>query len=60
MTITTIKEWLTISELCELLGIGRTLAYQLVAERAIPAVKIGRAVRVRKADVESWLEANRY
>ena len=54
------KEWLTLSDLCELLGIGRTLAYQLIAERTIPAVRIGRAIRVRKVDVEEWLEENRY
>ena len=61
MSITTAtKEWLTVADLCELLGIGRTLAYQLVAERTIPAVRIGRAIRVRKVDVEEWLEENRY
>ena len=54
------KQWLTVADLCELLGIGRTLAYQLVAERTIPAVRIGRAIRVRKADVEKWLAENRY
>ena len=54
------KEWLTLTDLCELLGIGRTLAYQLVAEHTIPAVRIGRAIRVRKADVEEWLAENRY
>jgi excisionase family DNA binding protein len=54
------KEWLTVADLCQLLGIGRTLAYQLIAERTIPAVRIGRAIRVRKADVEKWLEENPY
>jgi len=54
------KEWLTVADLCQLLGIGRTLAYQLIAEHTIPAVRIGRAVRVRKADIEEWLEDNRY
>jgi excisionase family DNA binding protein len=54
------KEWLTVADLCEVLGIGRTLAYQLIVERTIPAVRIGRAIRVRKADVEEWLEENRY
>jgi excisionase family DNA binding protein len=51
---------LTVADLCEVLGIGRTLAYQLIAERTIPAVRIGRAIRVRKADVEKWLEENPY
>jgi excisionase family DNA binding protein len=59
-TTTTTKEWLTVADICKLLGIGRTLAYQLVAEHAIPAVRIGRAIRVRKVDVEQWLEENRY
>jgi excisionase family DNA binding protein len=59
-TSVTAKEWLTLADLCELLGIGRTLAYQLIAERTIPAVRIGRAIRVRKADVEKWLAENRY
>ena len=58
-TIST-KEWLSVADLCQLLGIGRTLAYQLVAEHTIPAVRVGRAIRVRKADVEQWLEENRY
>jgi len=59
ITIAT-KEWLTVADLCELLGIGRTLAYQLVADRTIPAVRIGRAIWVRKSEVEKWLEKNRY
>jgi excisionase family DNA binding protein len=54
------KEWLTVADLCQLLDIGRTLAYQLIAERAIPAVRIGRAIRMRRTDVEKWLEENRY
>jgi len=58
-TIST-KEWLTVTDLCQLLGIGRTLAYQLIAEHTLPAVRIGRAIRVRKADVEKWLEENPY
>jgi excisionase family DNA binding protein len=59
-TTVAVKEWLTVADLCELLGIGRTLTYQLIAERTIPAVRIGRAIRVRKTDVEKWLEENRY
>ena len=54
------KEWLTVADLCQLLGISRTLAYQLVTEHTIPAVRIGCAIRVRKADVEKWLEGHRY
>jgi excisionase family DNA binding protein len=60
MTIKIVNEWLTVAQLCELLSIGRTTAYQLIAEHTIPAVRIGRAIRVRKTDVEKWLEENRY
>jgi excisionase family DNA binding protein len=50
------KELLTPEELAVVLGCGRTLAYQLIAERAIPSFTIGRLRRVRRSDVESFVE----
>ena len=49
-------EWFTLTELGDWLKIGRTTAYKLVRERRIPAYRIGRATRVRRRDVEQWLE----
>lgn len=49
-------EWFTLAELGDWLKISRTTAYRLVRERCIPAYRIGRSTRVRRRDVERWLE----
>ncbi len=46
---------LTVPETAQTLGIGRTLAWTLVRRGELPAVRIGRAVRVPVAAVESWI-----
>jgi excisionase family DNA binding protein len=54
------REWLTLREMQEMLSIGRTKAWQLVASGEVPAVKIGRSVRVSRKELEGWLEEQRY
>ena len=49
-------EWFTLVELGDWLKVSRTTAYRLVRERDIPAYRIGRATRLRRSDVERWLE----
>ena len=46
------REWLTLREMQEMLSIGRTKAWQLVASGEVPAVKIGRSVRVSRKELE--------
>jgi excisionase family DNA binding protein len=53
-------EYLKVPEVAQELRIGRSRAYELVANGKIPALKIGRSVRVRRRDLESWLESQRY
>jgi excisionase family DNA binding protein len=43
-------------QLAEYLGIGRTFAYQLLAKKRIPSFTIGKLRRVRKADVDRYVE----
>lgn len=38
------------------LGIGRTMAYQILAQRRIPSFTIGKLRRVRKVDVDRYVE----
>jgi excisionase family DNA binding protein len=53
------EEWLSATELGEWLGIGRSKAYALLRDE-IPAHRIGRStLRVRRDDVEAWLQRNR-
>src|SRR5919107_2392493 len=49
-------EWFTLAELGSWLKVSRTTAYRLVRDRHIPSYRIGRATRVRRRDVEQWLE----
>jgi excisionase family DNA binding protein len=43
-------------QLAQYLGIGRTFAYQLLAKKRIPSFTIGKLRRVRKADVDRYIE----
>lgn len=46
---------LTVPEAAKLLRISRNLAYDLVARGEIPAVRLGRVIRVPRASLEEWL-----
>ncbi len=49
---------LTIEEVRAELNIGRTLVYRLVWSGALPVVRIGHALRVRRADLDAYVEAS--
>jgi excisionase family DNA binding protein len=53
-------EFMKVAEVAQELRIARSRAYELVADGSIPAVKIGRSVRVRRKELERWLEGQRY
>ena len=54
------KEWLSLADVQHLLGIGRTKAYELVATGELPAVRIGRCIRVNRKELDEWLQNRRY
>jgi excisionase family DNA binding protein len=54
------QEFISLNELQEILGIGRTKAYDLVTSGDLPAVRIGRIIRISKRDLTNWLEQQRY
>lgn len=43
-------------EVAELLGIGRSTAFELMASGELPVVRIGRAVRVPRYALRRWIE----
>jgi excisionase family DNA binding protein len=53
-------EFLKVPEVAKELRIARSRAYEMVANGTIPAVKIGRSVRVSRKELEHWLEEQRY
>ena len=55
-----INELLTLKQVQELLQVGRTFAYALVKRGELPSYRVGKLLRVRRQDVERWLQQNRY
>jgi excisionase family DNA binding protein len=60
MSNTKNPEWLSLKDVQQLLGIGRTKAYELVTTGELPAVRIGRCIRVNRRELDEWLQAQRY
>ena len=46
-------------EAARLLGLGRSKVFEMLASGELPAVRIGRAVRIARADLERWVEERR-
>jgi excisionase family DNA binding protein len=53
------EELLTVEQVQELLKVGRTFAYALVRSGELPSYRVGRLIRIRRRDVERWLESAR-
>jgi len=51
------KETLSPEDVAVLVGCGRTMAYMLLADGSIPSFTVGRLRRVRRVDVERFIEA---
>lgn len=43
-------------EVSELLGIGRSRAYELIASGVLPSIRIGSSVRVPVDSLKAWIE----
>ena len=54
------QEFISLNDLQEILGIGRTKAYHLVTSGDLPAVRTGRIIRISKQDLTNWLERQKY
>ena len=54
------QEFISLNQLQDILGIGRTKAYDLVTSGDLPAVRIGRSIRVDKRDLSDWLGRQKY
>lgn len=47
---------LRLEEIAERLAVSRSMAWKLIAHGEIRAVRIGRAVRVRPADLDAYID----
>lgn len=55
LMFTTYPDVVTINQLKDMLGIGITLAYRLVKQNSINAIKVGREYKIPKANVIAYL-----
>ncbi|MCZ2109417.1 MAG: helix-turn-helix domain-containing protein [Dehalococcoidia bacterium] len=46
---------LTVPETARILRISRNLAYELVARNEIPAIRLGRVIRVSRYSLNEWI-----
>ena len=51
---------LSITDVCQELGMGKSWVYRHIQSGEIPSVKLGRNIKVRREDLEGYLEAQRY
>jgi excisionase family DNA binding protein len=54
------REWFSAEELRRWLSLGKTKTQELLQSGEIPSYRIGRVRRIRRADVEHFLEQNRF
>ena len=43
-------------EVTQILGIGRSSFYELVAQGELPSIRIGRCIRVPSESLEKWIQ----
>ena len=53
-------ELLSIGQVCQRLGMGKSWVYRRIHEGAIPSVKLGRTIKVRRPELEEYLENHRH
>ena len=53
-------ELLSMVQVGEALGMGKSWTYRRVKSGEIPSVKLGRSIKVKREDLEEYLESRRY
>jgi excisionase family DNA binding protein len=53
-------ELLSIPELCQELGMGKSWIYRRIRSGEIPSVRLGRTIKVKRSDLEEYLESRRH
>lgn len=50
---------LTLTEVCEYLGLGQTKVYEMIRTCEIPSIKVRNRIRVLATDLRKYLDDNR-
>src|SRR5215212_3602624 len=52
-------ELLSIPQVCQHLGMGKSWVYRRIHNQEIPSVRLGRTIKIRRSDLEQYLEEHR-
>src|SRR5215203_6947684 len=53
------SELLSIPQACQYLGMGKSWVYRRIHNQEIPSVRLGRTIKVKRSDLEQYLEEHR-
>ena len=48
--------WLSVDEIVEYLGVTRDTIYKWIAEKNMPAHRVGRPWKLKKTEVDEWVK----
>jgi excisionase family DNA binding protein len=51
---------LSVHEVCQRLGMGKSWVYRRLGSGEIPSVKLGRSIKIKREDLEAYLEQHRH
>jgi len=57
--MSTEDQWLSTNDAARLLGITSRTLYRFIDQGEIPAYRMGRVIRLRRSEVEAFIEASR-
>jgi excisionase family DNA binding protein len=49
--------WLSVDEIVEYMGVTRDTIYKWIAEKSMPAHRIGRPWKFKKAELDEWIRS---
>jgi excisionase family DNA binding protein len=52
-------ELLSIPQVCQYIGMGKSWVYRRIHDGEIPSVRLGRTIKIRRSDLEQYLERHR-
>ena len=54
------SQLLSIAEVCQELAMGKSWVHRRLRSGEIPSVRLGRSIKVKRADLDEYLEGQRY
>ena len=54
------KDLLSVTEVCQEIGMGKSWVHHRIKSGEIPNIRLGNNIKVRRRDLEEYLESSRY